>query len=266
MRKLFIFAIAAFMSLSAVAQTGSAPVPAETAKDTDNNLIKAALKGWHLHLGAGFNIGGAAPLPLPREIRSIESYNPMLNIALEGDVHKKINRSSWGVMLGLRLETKAMKTDAVVKNYHMEAVSADGAVKINGAWTGHVRTRVDNTYLTFPMLATYTISDRWQVQAGPYLSWMMNGSFSGEAYDGYIRDIDPTGEKAEVSSATYDFSKDLRHFHWGLQLGGEFKAYRHLAVTANLQWGLNGIFPSDFESVTFSLYPIYATVGFSYLF
>lgn len=89
MRKLFIFAIAAFMSLSAVAQTGSAPVPAETAKDTDNNLIKAALKGWHLHLGAGFNIGGAAPLPLPREIRSIESYNPMLNIALEGDVHKK---------------------------------------------------------------------------------------------------------------------------------------------------------------------------------
>lgn len=51
MRKLFIFAIAAFMSLSAVAQTGSAPVPAETAKDTDNNLIKAALKGWHLHLG-----------------------------------------------------------------------------------------------------------------------------------------------------------------------------------------------------------------------
>mgnify|MGYP003547469596 FL=1 len=34
----------------------------------------------------------------------------------------------------------------------------------------------------------------------------------------------------------------------------------------NLQWGLNGIFPSDFESVTFDLYPIYATLGFSYVF
>lgn len=69
-----------------------------------------------------------------------------------------------------------------------------------------------------------------------------------------------------MSHATYDFSNDLRRFQWGMQVGGTFKAYKHLAVTANLTWGLNGIFPSDFTSVTFALYPIYGTLAFSYIF
>lgn len=256
--------IGAFMALSLAAQTdGSVRT---SASDTDNNLLRAALKGWHVRLGAGVNIGGTSPLPMPREIRSIKSYKPGLNIALEGNVHKQIGKTPWGIAIGLCLETKGMDTDASVKNYHMEAVNADGSGRVVGAWTGKVKTSVDNNYLTFPVLATYAIGQRWEVAAGPYFSWMMDGSFTGEAYDGYIRDQNPTGEKAEVARATYDFSNDLRRFNWGLQLGGEFRAYKHLAVSATLKWGFNGIFPSDFESVTFTLYPIYATVGFAYVF
>lgn len=235
-------------------------------KETDFNLLRAALKGWHVRLAAGFNLGGTSPLPLPREIRGIDSYNPTMNISVEGGAHKRFEHSNWGMMVGVRFETKGMKTDATVKNYHMEAVNEDGSGKVVGAWTGGVRTKVRNNYLTFPILATYSLGKRWQVSAGPYVSWMFDGEFSGEAHDGYIRDIDPTGTKAEVSRAIYDFSSDLRRFHWGLQAGGEFRAYKHLSVMLNLQWGLNGIFPSDFESVTFDLYPIYATLGFSYVF
>ena len=235
------------------------------AKETDNNLIKAALKGWHVRLGAGLSMGGTSPLPLPAEIRKIESYKPTLCIALEGDVQKKFT-DRWGMMVGVRFENKGMKTDATVKNYHMEAVNVDGSGTVVGAWTGRVKTEVNNTYLTFPILATYTLNPRWQIMAGPYVAWMMSGDFKGEAYDGYIRDQNPTGEKAEVTRATYDFSDDLRRFHWGLQAGAEFQAYKHLTVNLNLQWGLNGIFPSDFGSVTFALYPIYGTLGFSYLF
>lgn len=265
MKRKTILALTLAAGLGAAAQSTDRPARRPLA-DTDRNLLQAALKGWHVRLGAGFNIGGTAPMPLPREIRSIDGYRPQLNIVLEGDVHKRIGQTPWGVMLGVRLEQKAMKTDATVKNYHMEAVNADGTGKIDGAWTGHVKTHVNNSYLTFPILATYAINERWQVQAGPYLACRIEGDFNGEAYDGYIRDQNPTGEKADVSSATYDFSSSLRRFHWGLQVGGEFKAYRHLAVTANLQWGLNGIFPRDFSSVTFALYPIYGTVGFAYLF
>ena len=234
--------------------------------DDPNNLLRAALKGWHVRLGAGFNIGGTAPLPLPAEIRSIEGYNPNMNIALEGAVQKNFKKSRWGMLLGIRLESKGMSTDAKVKNYHMEAVNTDGSGTVIGAWTGKVKTEVDNTYLTFPILATFKISDRWQVSGGPYLSYMFDGKFTGKAYEGYIRDQNPTGEKADVTCANYDFSTDLRKFNWGIQAGGEFKAYKHLSVFANLQWGLNGIFPSDYGSVTFPLYPIYATLGFSYLF
>lgn len=256
--KLCALFLTAFLPLCTLAQ------PRE-AKETDYNLIKAALKGWHVRIGAGLSMGGTSPLPLPVEIRKIESYEPTLCIALEGGVQKKFT-DHWGMMMGVRFENKGMKTDAKVKNYHMEATNVDGSGTVIGAWTGRVKTEVNNTYLTFPILATYTINPRWQVMAGPYVAWMMSGDFKGEAYDGYIRDQDPTGEKAEVTRATYDFSDDLRHFHWGVQAGAEFKAYKHLSVNLNLQWGLNGIFPSDFGSVTFALYPIYGTLGFNYLF
>lgn len=235
------------------------------AADTDNNLLRAALKGWHVKLSAGFNVGGTSPLPLPCEIRSIDGYTPLLNIYVEGAVQKRFDNSCWGMLLGLRLENKGMKTDATVKNYHMEMTSDDGGY-MEGAWTGHVRTKVRNTYLTIPVLATYAINSRWSVSAGPYLSYMFEGEFSGEAYDGYLRDQDPTGNKAEVSHASYDFSGDLRRFQWGLQAGCEFKAYKHLSANIGLQWGLNGIFPSDYTAVTFAMYPIYANIGFSYLF
>lgn len=274
MKKLLLCFVLLAASVSAFAQTGN------DIQDRDTNLLKAALKGWHVRIGAGFNLGGTSPLPLPRSIRSIDDYNPDLCIALEGAVEKQFEDSPWGMHIGVRFENKAMETDATVKNYHMEAVNADGSGEIKGAFTGHVKTYVDNRYLTFPILAVYHFGDRWSVSAGPYLAWMFNGSFTGEAYgkdvldeagirvgtDAYIRDLDPTGEKTEVTRATYDFSNNLRKFHWGLQVGGEFKAYKHLSAFVNLQWGLNGIFPKDFDSVTFSLYPIYATVGFNYLF
>ncbi len=81
MKKIFVSLIAAIMAFTATAQTNEVA-------DSDNNLFKAALKGWHVRLSAGYNIGGTAPLPLPVEIRSIESYNPGLNISLEGTAEK----------------------------------------------------------------------------------------------------------------------------------------------------------------------------------
>ena len=273
MKRLNIILLLLLATLGIQAQTAN---DANTAQETKDNLIKAALKGWHVRVGAGLALGGTSPIPLPAEIRSIESYNPTLCFYLEGDVEKRFDNSHWGTMIGVRFENRGMKTDASVKNYHMEAVNTDGSGTVVGAYTGRVKTEVDNRYLTFPVLVTYTFNDRWMVKAGPYLSWMMNGSFTGEAYDphgpkceegdSYIRDQDPTGNKTDVTSATYDFSKDLRRFHWGVQVGGEFKAYKHLSIAANLQWGLNGIFPRDFHAVTFALYPIYGSLGFNYLF
>lgn len=257
MKKIFISLIAAIIALSATANT-------KEVGDSDRNLLKAALMGWHVRLSAGYNIGGTAPLPLPVEIRSIEGYNPGLNLAIEGTVEKMFGKKQWGLRWGIRLETKGMTTKADTKNYYTEVLN-DGNV-IKGPWTGNVKIAVRNTYLTLPVLAVCRINERWNVSGGAFASYLLDGVFSGEVYNGYIRNENATGEKTEIESASYDFSHELSKFNWGLQVGGEYKAYKHLAVFANLKWSLNGIFPNKFTSIAFPLYPIYGTVGFTYLF
>lgn len=237
------------------------------AKDSslDRNILRAALKGWEIELKAGYAIGGTSPLPLPRSIRHINSYNPQLNLYLGGNALKKIC-GPWGISVGLNLETKGMTTKAEVADYHTEITEDDGG-HTEGNWYGPVKTRVHNIYVTIPLLATYTFSsERWSLHAGPYISYLIDGDFSGTVNDGFIRTPNETGENVDVTHATYDFSKELRDFQWGLALGTTYCAYKHLYIDATLNWGLNGIFPSDFKTVDFALYPIYANIGFSYRF
>ena len=227
-------------------------------------LEKSSLRGMEYQIKGGFSIGGVSPIPMPAEIRSIDSYNPTFLVALEGNATKWFSYK-WGMTVGIRLEDKGMKTDAKVKNYNMVMTTADQGY-LEGAWTGNVKTKVRNSYLTFPVLASYKISPRWVLRGGLYVSYMADGEFSGTAYDGYLRNEDPTGEKVFVTEATYDFSDDLRKFAWGAQLSGEWRAFKHLNVYADLTWGLNNIFKSSFDVIEFNMYPIYLNVGFAYVF
>ena len=78
------------------------------------------------------NIGGTSPLPLPKEIRKIESYSPGLSITLEGNITKWLDaQKKWGLSLGLRLDNKSMTTEASVKNYGMEIFNETGG-KVEG--------------------------------------------------------------------------------------------------------------------------------------
>ena len=93
---------------------------------------------------------------------------PTMLIAIEGNATKWFT-NKWGVEVGIRLENKGMKTDAKVKNYNMEMTASDGGY-MKGAWTGYVSTKVRNSYLTFPVLASYKISPRWAIKGGAFLS------------------------------------------------------------------------------------------------
>ena len=101
------------------------------------------------------------------------------------------------------------------------------------------------------------------------MNYLLDGDFSGHVYEGHLRTPDQTGSRVDFtgeSVATYDFSNNLRNFQWGMQLGGEWKAFKHLTVYADLKWGLNDIFQKDFDTVTFAMYLIYLNVGFGYAF
>ena len=67
-----------------------------------------------------------------------------------------------------------MTTRATVKNYGMAIFNEVGG-KVEGLWTGGVKTKVKMSYITIPLLANYKINNRWKVVAGPYFSYMITG-------------------------------------------------------------------------------------------
>ena len=107
-------------------------------------------------LRAGFGIGGSSPIPLPFEIRKIKSYNPALALSLEGSANYWVTYN-FGILSGLRFEIKGMTTRASVKNYHIIMNISEGEQEgmVNGMFTGDVETKVNNQYITLPLLATY---------------------------------------------------------------------------------------------------------------
>jgi hypothetical protein len=232
-------------------------------RDNTQAILHSASVGIEYRMKAGIIVGGTPPLPLPLEIRKIAGYNPLLNFSLEGEVMKTFTER-WGLSFGLRLETKGMETDAQVKTYSMSMVHSGD--EISGVWTGMVNTKVDNSYLTLPVLAVWKPAERWGVKLGVYGSYLLSGEFSGFACDGYLREGSPIGEKIEIDEASYDFSGDLQTWNYGLQVGGEFRAFPHLIVGLDLTWGLNPIFRKDFKVITYKMYPVYGNLNFGYAF
>lgn len=238
-------------------------------EERTSGIIWSSLRGLEYSVRAGFNIGGTAPVPLPQEIRSIDGYSPTFCLSIEGDVRKWFGQQrQWGMKLGVRAENKGMETKATVKNYGMEIIGSGGE-KLKGNWTGGVQTQVKNAYISIPVVALYQLNNRVHFSAGPYVSFLASSDFSGYVYDGYLREKNPTGTKVEFmgdSQAPYDFADSQRKVLWGAQVGTEWKAFKHLIVYADLTWGLNSIFPKDFDTITFAMYPIYLNVGFGYAF
>ena len=225
-------------------------------------VSEAEAKKYEFSVKAGINIGGTSPMGLPAEIRGINSYNPTLSFSLEGSVKRELTEK-WGVMTGIRLETRAMETDAQVKNYRIRLLN-DGRY-IEGIFTGDVETKVKNDYVTIPILAVYDISKRGDLKFGGFLSFLTRGDFSGTARNGYIREGTPLSQKMNVD-ATYDFSDDIKKFNAGLELGAEFVAYKHLSVYGDLTWSLTPLFPGDFTAISFKMYNVYMNLGFAYVF
>lgn len=244
-------------------------VTALHAQDTSKAQKSSFFTNSEFQIRAGFSIGGNPPIPFPVEIRKIESYNPTLALGLEANITKWLNDDEkWGIRLGAKVEGRGMKTEARVKNYFTEVIGDKGS-KVSGNFTGMVQTTVKNSFATIPLLATYGLTEEWNLYAGPYFSALIEKNFSGYVYDGYLREGDPTGSKVMFEGGNkgpYDFSEDLNKFQWGLVGGGEMVLKNQLKLFGELNWGLNDLFKKDFNTVTFDMYSVYLNIGFGYTF
>lgn len=219
-----------------------------------------------LRIRAGYSIGATTPIPLPETIRSIDGYRLTPSFMVGFDAMLPL-KGKWGVALGLHFENKGMEGDVTTKAYHMELVKGDS--RIEGLFTGHVKQKVTQWMLTIPLQATLQLGRKVTLKGGPYMSVLLSRDFSGIASDGYLRQGDPTGAKILMGSkedewASYDFSDEMRRMQFGIGIGADWQVYRRLGVSADLNWGLTGIFPGDFKTVEQSLYPIYGTIGIFY--
>lgn len=248
-----------------------------SAQNEDTEAIRQMEKeGWTIGLRAGYNIGGTMPVPIPSEMKSINSFNPGMNFGIQVDFDKMFTKH-WGLGLALRFETKGMETDVTVENYH--TVFRQGGDQTECNYTGQQSTNFSGSYLTLPLLARYRFNSRWSIVAGPYFSYVLHKEFKGDASNGYQRQLRqdpitgamvPTGLKTDVTPdnpASYDFSNDMRRFNWGIEAGVDWQAFKHFLVFARLDWGLNDAFKDSFsETIPFPMYPVYGTIGFGYKF
>ncbi len=220
------------------------------------------------YIRLGYNVGGTAPVGMPATIRSLSRYTLQPNLLIGADVHKHFGGGKWGLMLGIHLEQKDMKVDARVKNYHM-AMRIGNEAPVRGVFTGQVVSEAGLGMVTIPVLATYDITPKVRIKAGPYVSYAYQTEFSGYAYDGYIREKDPTGTKVMVgigdaANGTYDFSDSMRNLFFGIDVGADWYFSRRWGASLDLAWGLNGVFKSSFDVIDDTLYPIYANIGVTY--
>lgn len=214
----------------------------------------------------GYSLGGTAPVGMPATIRSLDKYTPTNNTLLGLDAYKPLTEK-WGLQAGFHYQNKGMKTDAKVKGYSMEMRRGDET--LSGLFTGNVVTEVDEWMVTMPLQVAYNVSPNLRLKFGPYFSYVLSNNFSGYAYDGYLRVGDPTGDKVELGHAEgergdYDFTEDLRHWQFGLDLGADWFFSNRFGAYAGLSWGLTNIFRKDFHVIEQSLYPIYGSIGLTY--
>ena len=225
----------------------------------------SVLDSLRLDVRVGYTVGGTLPTHLDNKIRHINNYDLGLNfaISIEGDV--PLNER-WALHSGLRYELQAMDVDSRVKNYDIEVVRGDES--LDGIFNGNVRIKSAQRRITVPIQASYYCNPQLQLRGGLFMGWLTNRRFWGWAYDGYLRQGTPVGPKLEMGRepgerGDFDFDKDMRHMQWGVDAGLDWHFHPRWGLFAELTYGLNGLFKSNFTSVQ-TLHPMYGTLGISY--
>lgn len=238
--------------------------------DDDNHDDLKNLKKFYHNLEGygrlGYSIGGTAPLGIPAEIRKLNKFILQPNVSFGIDGIKPVSKN-WGILVGIHFENKAMHIDATVKNYHIKFTQ--GGQTLEGMFTGHNDSHAVQWMFTIPIQATYKISDKWRLKFGPYFSYLTSANFDGFAYDGYLREGDPTGAKVflghtDEERGNYDFKDDIRRCQWGMGVGVDYFFTHRFGVYADLNWGLSGFFKGSFKTLDQTLFPIYGTIGIAY--
>lgn len=247
-------------SASAEKESGSS----EAQSQDSINVVSNDWTGWGYGYRLGFTIGGITPVPLPAEIREMMTFSP--NGAFMQEIYGyKLFKEKFGFYFGERLAVEGMNVEARVKNYHMSI--EQGGDYISGYFTGVDKTEAKLISVKILIEFMARVNSRLDLRVGPYIQINLHREFKGEVYDGYLRENTPTGQKvvfSDGSKATYDFSEDVKKTCFGAEVAADFQIKNGFGIFANLDYGFRSVFPDDFETISFKMYPIFFSLGLSY--
>ena len=247
-------------SASAEKESGSS----EAQSQDSINVVSNDWTGWGYGYRLGFTIGGITPVPLPAEVREMMTFSPNGAFMQEFFVYKLFN-NKFGIYLGERLAVEGMNVEAKVKNYHMSI--EQGGDYISGYFTGVDKTEAKLISVKIPFEFVARVTPRLDLRVGPYAQINIHREFKGEVYDGYLRENTPVGQKivfSDGSTASYDFSEDVKKACLGAEVAADFRIKNGFGVFANLDYGFGSVFPDDFETISFKMFPIFFSLGLSY--
>ena len=172
---------------------------------------------WECKVFAGYNLGGTSPLPLPAEIRKINSWNPRITGTVAFHVTRWIT-PDWGLTTGLAIDVKGMKISADVKYMYtrLEVGEGDNTGIFSGTFSGKNETTVQNGYIVLPLLATWRPKEAWTFRLGGYFATCQSRKFEGSASDGYIRSGGPTYAGGRGYGRSRKGSREPATIHSGL--------------------------------------------------
>ncbi len=239
-----------------------------TSLKADDNPEKKKTLEWYFNLG--LNMGGSMPVPLPAEVRKIDSYNPKINPRIGVNTIYNLN-NKWGISSELSLGIKGMRVTDHVKYMKTKVlVSEKGSQEqrqVEGYFVGKNMTNVNLQYLSLSVSGVYNFNEKWEVRAGIYAASILKSKFTGNVSDGYLRDGEPNGPIVTIEAdnpATFDFSDNMRDFDAGFTFMGKYKISDRLGVFVGFDWGLTDIFYRDQNPIQFKMQNLYGSFGVSY--
>ena len=94
---------------------------------SEANAQETQLKQWEYEVRLGLNIGGTTPLPLPAEIRKLNSFSSGLNPVIAVRATRWIeDHNEWGITSGITIDYRGMKESADVKYWYTNLVVGEG--------------------------------------------------------------------------------------------------------------------------------------------
>jgi hypothetical protein len=127
--------------------------------------------------------------------------------------------------------------------------------KIHAQYAGWVKGTFKNNYLDFPVFLAYKISEKFNLLAGPQLSYLLKGKNSGTA-DVAIG-VNPMYPYTTVDNAPFDESSELNKWDYSIACGTAFEATKRLFFNLTGSVGLRSVYKKSYTQATKTVRNIY---------